>query len=855
MKSENLFEILTDIDDKFVDTAYSEQKPELSVRSQELRVNKRRFPWGIAAACLTACIATGTVIAISANRNGLTWNTNPNTTSTKAECVFRANDYDSTEIGETYCEFTMDEYPDLAFRVTRQSGALGGPTLCCVEDNVEYRLISGYEIFLCDFDGDGEREICANYSIGSGIVVEYVTGYDPKDSLLYTYNAGDDVFQSRFIMVDDELKIQVSAEMWLSDEDEIRPLELVKTGKLLVDNSVVEYGDELNISVNPSKFEYNVGENIPVDVEVTNVSGKPIYLWTGYEAMYNDGTSDEEKPYIIDGDITRNDVSLYNKSRPFAGDSAIGTIRLEQNETYSARLNFEATAGENTPVGMYQGTIFMSTCYDHDYDSAKNYELKFPIRIIEADDSNVPNQSKVTEIYTENSGKELPFDFTIDELGELAFCIDKDKNIFRYSAPNMNIFGWGVFSDKVYVRSVYLCDLNEDGIRELIAAVTNENGEKSVRAYDFGNKKEYEYNEKNSPRGEYDSLTIKNGSLYLCTEDGSDSEQLRLNIMKPITNVNSLPTEEIYTENSGKKLPLVFKLNEFSEMGVKISLNPDLNTPGYLDICLVNTTTGDEARKLFTYTSVIKEVYAADLDGDGHREIVAAVNDFGPNSTGSSAGYYCAFDIINNKYYQLIDGNSSEENRKPYDHLLLKDGSLYLCSEDGSAVSEQPLTLNDMKAINITDDPKPENPNKEPNSQTGGTYITFDKISMNVYTDNSGELISVTAEITNTTDKTIYLYASNIGDIVHVDIRNGGNPLLNTRMFLADAIEIVEIKPGEIYTGKQTFTRYTGYDDFTREPAKPGEYQGMATVEVMSDRSDFSSDSMTYCTVPFTVVI
>lgn len=63
-----------------------------------------------------------------------------------------------------------------------------------------------------------------------------------------------------------------------------------------------------------------------------------------------------------------------------------------------------------------------------------------------------------------------------------------------------------------------------------------------------------------------------------------------------------------------------------------------------------------------------------------------------------------AYDIINGKGYQFVDGGANEENRLPYDHLLLKDGKLYMRSYDSSAISSEPLTLDIMKKVSYNTD-------------------------------------------------------------------------------------------------------------------------------------------------------
>lgn len=67
-------------------------------------------------------------------------------------------------------ELTLPEYPGVVFRYTRDEVTANGK-----------RLISGmpvFSVYLADLTGDGKRELCASWAMGSGIVNEGVTVYD-----------------------------------------------------------------------------------------------------------------------------------------------------------------------------------------------------------------------------------------------------------------------------------------------------------------------------------------------------------------------------------------------------------------------------------------------------------------------------------------------------------------------------------------------------------------------------------------------------------------------------------------------------------------------------------------------------
>ncbi len=71
-------------------------------------------------------------------------------------------------------ELRLEEYPGVTFRWTA-----GGVT--ARDETGETALIGGmpvWNVFLCDLNGDGKRELCATVSFGSGVVDNHIEVYD-----------------------------------------------------------------------------------------------------------------------------------------------------------------------------------------------------------------------------------------------------------------------------------------------------------------------------------------------------------------------------------------------------------------------------------------------------------------------------------------------------------------------------------------------------------------------------------------------------------------------------------------------------------------------------------------------------
>lgn len=432
------------------------------------------------------------------------------------------------------------------------------------------------------------------------------------------------------------------------------------------------------------------------------------------------------------------------------------------------------------------------------------------------------------EIYT--GTETLPLEFIVAE-ANLKFEISENKNLSLINWGAVASFDdWyssGVFSGGVTVRSVYLCDLNGDGYREIAAAVTAENGDTFVKAYNAKAQKEYEYKPGNyESRWHYNNLTIKDGSLYLCTkyEVNVDEQPLTLDIMTEVNGRFSEQIESVYDVSTAKDFVLYyFHMPEYSGCEFKVDGNNIvMNQNG-------NTTP-------LIVSPGISKVWLSDLNGDGKREIITECE----NSENSEVSFHTlmVYDLANSKRYAI-------ENSVNYS-LGQKDGVVYITYAEDDFL--KPLTLDIMK--------------ESAEFKDYGIHETFsdEKLEFTVDVDKSaykkGEIINLTAKVSNLSDKTFYIVAPTSTRECHEDIKTNislgvgggsGSTLIDIDAWeIGDcAMEYIPVKPGESYSVERRFDTAN---------AQTGVYQGVSGFSV-SDNAGYNDEVLENYSLPFFVTV
>lgn len=253
----------------------------------------------------------------------------------------------------------------------------------------------------------------------------------------------------------------------------------------------------------------------------------------------------------------------------------------------------------------------------------------------------------------------------------------------------------------------------------------------------------------------------------------------------------------------------------------------------------------------------VNDVYFADLDGDGKREIICTCQNV---TSGVGGNFIMAYDHAHSKLYHLKEHLNGDEVRAPLDYGLgINDGVLYAYERSVNAAEvyyEKPLTLDLMTEVDLSD---------KPITYEGKTY----KVVNRLYTEDgvtftigltkpeyeAGEFVEALGIVENNSDKEIGMYTPGInapfnGEI-GVVIKQGDVRLeFDDPYLMDDAIGSTIVKPGERFVHAFMFdTREERLDDKdTIVPlCKPtGIYDGTAGVILFKDPHDTSSETKSY---------
>lgn len=253
----------------------------------------------------------------------------------------------------------------------------------------------------------------------------------------------------------------------------------------------------------------------------------------------------------------------------------------------------------------------------------------------------------------------------------------------------------------------------------------------------------------------------------------------------------------------------------------------------------------------------IVDVYFADLDGDGRREIVCS---YWNGASGFSANYIAAYNAANSRSYVLKHPLSSETQLLSYD-LEVRNGVLYAVEYNlgqSEEFASKPLTLDLMNVVDInsnqiTYDGKTYN---IANTLTTKDGVTF-TIGLTKPEYKAGEYVEVLGIVENNSNKEIGMYTPGINapfnHEISVVIKQGDVRLEYDDPYLMDcAVGSTILKPGERFCHAFLFdTREERIDDKdTVIPlCKPvGTYRGYACITLMSDPydTDPNGDSKNY---------
>lgn len=217
MRPEDLFEILADIDEKMVSEArenffdYKNNESEKEYTEEPVIVcaPRKKFPWKTAsAACIALICAAGIglfALFVNGSRETVSGGgiaetdvnaVDPPLTAPKTEDNVAKPALNISQRLDTEKKYDLDETPDgwdktFDFDMPEFSGV----KFFWSSDKVEaakngetetlYEGMPVWNVYLCDLNGDGKREICSTISFGSGIVDTRILVFDYENTALY----------------------------------------------------------------------------------------------------------------------------------------------------------------------------------------------------------------------------------------------------------------------------------------------------------------------------------------------------------------------------------------------------------------------------------------------------------------------------------------------------------------------------------------------------------------------------------------------------------------------------------------------------------------------------------------------
>ncbi len=407
--------------------------------------------------------------------------------------------YDEGINTESAFEFTMPEFPGVNFKVDRNTVSANGRTL--------YSGMPISTVYLADLNGDGYREICSEIAFGSGMIDIRILAYDYAISeYCELYELSDrGKYDYTLVLEDDVLKYKRYAYPMKSgdtpEEEGALTLSIMKR---------IEEEPEKNTAPEPEKvydrndrpnssdpFEFTMpefpGVNFKVENDAVYADGKPLYsgMSTVYLADLNgDGCRELCSDTAIGSGILVERIFVYdyaNKEMFLPSDEGNYTLALEDGILKYKRFDYPAKP-DDTPE---EGTLtlsMMTRIPDNGSESSPPVEKLYP-----RDNSDI---EKILEL-NDN------FEFTIPELPETSFklvkgVLSRDGEFLHQGYP---------------IHSIYLADLNGDGVREICAEYSiGYSGVVDMNIFVYDPKAKESYKLTAAANEEY-VLTLENGVL------------------------------------------------------------------------------------------------------------------------------------------------------------------------------------------------------------------------------------------------------------------------------------------------------------------------------------------------------
>lgn len=141
--------------------------------------------------------------------------------------------FDDFLAGRDETELTLDEYPGVLFRYTQEDQVTAKPEEG--EETTFFEGLSVKNIFLSDLNGDGRREFCATFSVGSGIIHYWVTVYDYHAGEEYDLLGYDLSERSAYDYILELREGKLTAVKYQKESNDVKAQPLVAEGTLILE--------------------------------------------------------------------------------------------------------------------------------------------------------------------------------------------------------------------------------------------------------------------------------------------------------------------------------------------------------------------------------------------------------------------------------------------------------------------------------------------------------------------------------------------------------------------------------------------------------------------------------------------
>ncbi len=396
----------------------------------------------------------------------------------------------------TATDFTMPEFPGVNFKVENNT--------VYADDKALYSGMS--TVYLADLNGDGCRELCSDTSIGSGILVERIFVYDYANSEMYLPS---DEGNYTLALEDGVLKYKRCAypvKPGDTPEEGVMTLSIMKRIDETTAPEPVKVYDYWNDYPNSSEpFEFTIPEFPGVNFKIENytvyANGKALYSGMPVSTVYladlnGDGYRELCSDIAFGSGIVDERILVYDYANSelyeLSGRGKYDyALALEDGILKYKRYTYHATSfpgKDDTPEETGVLTLsMMKRVSDNGSESSPPVEKLYP-----------RDNKDVGDILEINDN----FEFTIPEVPESSFklvkgVLSRDGESLFHGYP---------------IHSIYIVDLNEDGVREICGEYSVGEGvvDMNIFAYDPKTKELYTLSDTGSK--EY-VLTFENETL------------------------------------------------------------------------------------------------------------------------------------------------------------------------------------------------------------------------------------------------------------------------------------------------------------------------------------------------------